>query len=465
MRKEERLPPTNEGQDSAAMTVVTQAEVPGLAARRAAADLLDGVLRSRRPLDEQLDGTRIESEWRALPERDRAFAHRIAATTLRRLGTLRRMIHDALDRGFPADAPRIESILLTGAAQLLFLDIPDHAAVDLAVRLVQGNRRHARYAGLINAVLRRLARTGIAAIANLDPLCLDTPEWMLARWQKSFGAATARAIAFANRAEPPLDLTVKSDPDSWAGRLGGRTMPTGSVRLIAPGAVSSLPGYAEGSWWVQDAAAALPARLLREIDGRSVADLCAAPGGKTAQLALAGAKVTAVDRSEARVARLRENLRRLRLEAATQVADAEEWPAANAVGPFDAVLVDAPCTATGTIRRHPDIAWLKSPAELELLTALQRRLLDRAIDLTRSGGTIVFATCSLEPEEGEDIVAAVLDRDSRVRRDPIAESELPGLAGLLNPAGELRTLPCHWPDRDPSLAGLAGFFAARLTRL
>jgi 16S rRNA (cytosine967-C5)-methyltransferase len=432
---------------------------PGLASRRVAAEVLEGVLRGGRSLDEL--GTRSHGMG-ALDERDRALARRIATTTLRRLGTLRVLIADALDKGLP-DAPRIESALLTGAAQLLFLDIPDHAAVDLSVRLVQLNRRDARYAGLVNAVLRRLARIGSERLARLDALVLDTPDWLRARWVKTYGESTTRAIALANSFEPPLDLTVKSGPEGWAEQLRGRKLPTGSIRLAAHGAVSALPGYAEGSWWVQDAAAALPARLLRDVADRSVADLCAAPGGKTAQLALVGAKVTAIDRSVQRMARLRENLQRTKLQATTVVAPAEEWQGGDAS--FDGVLLDAPCTATGTIRRHPDIPWLKTPGEIEILSALQTRLLDRAIALTRPGGTIVFATCSLEPEEGENIVAAALSRDTRIRRDPIAAAEFPGLDGLITPLGELRTLPCHWPDADVRMSGLDGFFAARLHRI
>jgi 16S rRNA (cytosine967-C5)-methyltransferase len=435
---------------------------PGLACRHVAAEVLEGVLRGGRSLDQQLDGTRVHPGLRELVDRDRALARRIVTTTLRRLGTLRTLIADALDKGLP-DAPRIESALLTGAAQLLFLDIPDHAAVDLSVRLVQLDRRDARYAGLVNAVLRRLAHAGAERLARLDSLKLDTPDWLRARWVRAYGEATTRAIALANSFEPPLDLTVKSDPDGWAERLGGRKLPTDSVRLASHGAISTLPGYAEGSWWVQDAAAALPVRLLGDVAGRSVADLCAAPGGKTAQLALSGAKVTAVDRSERRMARLRENLRRTNLQAETVVAPAEEWQ--DGAGVFDAVLLDAPCSATGTIRRHPDIPWRKTPAEIEVLSALQMRLLDRAIDLTRPGGTIVFATCSLEPEEGENIVAATLDRDPRIRRDPIAVAEFSGLEGFVTGPGELRTLPCHWPDADARMSGLDGFFSARLRRI
>ena len=436
------------------------AEVPGLAARRVAADLLDGVLRRHRPLDEQLEGGEASSAFAALAERDRALARKLVGTVLRRLGALRHLLGSALDRGFPADAPRVETILLIGAAQLFWLDVPDHAAVDLAVRLAQADRRAARYPGLVNAVLRRMARDGRAALAGLDIAALDTPEWLLARWRGAYGEATARAIAAVHGEEPPLDVTVKHDSDAWAARLRGRVLATGTVRLIAHGPVSLLPGYAEGAWWVQDAAAALPARLLGDVTGRRVADLCAAPGGKTAQLAAAGARVTAVDRSPARLARLRENLARLGLAAETVEADALEWQAE----PFDAVLLDAPCSSTGTIRRHPDIPWLKREADLAAMTVLQARLLDRAVALTRPGGTLVYCTCSLEPEECEGQVSALLARTPGLVRCPVAAAELEGQADFVTPVGDLRTFPCHWPDPDPRMAGLDGFYAARLER-
>jgi 16S rRNA (cytosine967-C5)-methyltransferase len=434
------------------------AEVPGLAARRVAAGLIDGVLRRHRPLDEQLD--EANSGLAALAERDRALARKLVGTVLRRLGTLRHLLSTALDRGFPADAPRVETILLIGAAQIFWLDVPDHAAVDLAVRLAQADRRAARYPGLVNAVLRRMARDGRAALASLDAAALDTPEWLMARWTGAFGRPTAHAIAGMHGEEPPLDLTVKQDPDGWAARLRGRVAATGTVRLVAHGPVSLLPGYVEGAWWVQDAAAALPVRLFGEVAGRRVADLCAAPGGKTAQLAAAGARVTAVDRSPTRLARLRDNLARLGLAAETIEADALEWQAE----PFDAVLVDAPCSSTGTIRRHPDIPWLKREADVAAMASLQARLLDRAVALTRPGGILVYCTCSLEPEECEMQVSALLERTPGLVRRPLAAAEVGGQAEFVTNAGDLRTLPCHWSDPDPRMAGLDGFYAARLER-
>lgn len=436
------------------------AVVPGLAARRVAVEVLEGVLRRHRPLDELLDGAEAQPGIAGLAERDRAFMRKLVATTLRRFGTLRAVLARYLERGPPADAPRVESVLLLGAAQLLFLDVPDHAAVDLGVRLAQADRRAARYAGLVNAVLRRVTREGAADLAALDSPSLDTPGWLLARWQRHYGVETARAIAQAQRQEPPLDLTVKSDPESWAQRLRGRVLPTGTVRTIAHGPVSLLPGYVEGAWWVQDAAAALPARLVESPAGRRVADLCAAPGGKTAQLALAGARVTAVDRSPTRLGRLRDNLARLGLAAETVTADVTEWQAE----PFEAVLVDAPCSSTGTIRRHPDIPWLKREEDMGALIDLQQRLLDRAVALTAPGGTLVYCTCSLEAEEGEAQIEALLARHGDLRRQPITAAEVGGCSEFVTPVGDLRTLPCHLPDEEPRMAGLDGFYAARLTR-
>jgi len=440
---------------------IAPAEVPGLAARRIAADILENVMRRRRPLDAELDGAEAHPGLASLADRDRALVRKLVATVLRRVGTLRHVLTKFLERGFPDDAPRVETVLLIGAAQILFLDVPDHAAVDLSVRLVQADRRAGKYPGLINAVLRRVAREGKDALAALDPVPLDTPAWLFARWQRTYGEATARAIAIAHGHEPPLDLTVKSEPESWAQRLRGRVLPTGTVRTVAQGHVALLPGYHEGAWWVQDAAAALPARLFRDVAGRRVADLCAAPGGKTAQLAEAGVRVTAVDRSANRLARVRDNLARLGLQAELVAADATEWQAE----PFDAVLLDAPCSSTGTIRRHPDVAWLKSEADIAQLIALQHRLLDRAVALTKAGGTIVYCVCSLEPEEGEQQVEALLAREPAVRRRPIQRDEVPGTAEFLTPTGDLRTLPGAWPDSDPRMSGLDGFFAARLERI
>jgi 16S rRNA (cytosine967-C5)-methyltransferase len=439
-------------------------EVPGLAARRIAADILDGVLHKRRTLDEQLDGGAAHPGLKTLSDRDRALMRRLVATILRRLGTLGHVLSRLLDRGIPTDAPRAQSALLIGAAQILWMDVPDHAAVDLSVRLVQSDRRAAKYAGLVNAVLRRCAREAQPLIDEVKSETLDLPPWLLARWIGHYGATVARDIAIAIGHEPSLDITVKSDPAQWATRLHGETLPTGSVRTLLQGSVTMLPGFAEGQWWVQDAAAALPARLFGDVAGKTIADLCAAPGGKTAQLAQAGASVIAVDRSPGRMTRLRDNLARLSLAAEQVVADAAEWQGGSCSSGFDGILVDAPCSSTGTIRRHPDVAWLRQEADIGALMALQKRLLHKAVALLRPGGMLVYCTCSLEPEEGEQAIAALLAAESAVRRAPIDAGEVAGLAEIVTVEGDLRTLPCHLPHDDPRLGGLDGFYAARLVK-
>jgi len=441
----------------------TPSEVPGLAARRIAADVVDGVLHKHRTLDDQLDGAGAHPGLKQLADRDRALMRRLVATTLRRLGTLGHVLSRLLDRGIPTDAPRAQSALLIGAAQILWMDVPDHAAVDLSVRLVQADRRAAKYAGLVNAVLRRCAREGASLVEEVKGHALDIAPWLLKRWVANYGEATAQDIAAALGHEPSLDLTVKSEPAQWASRLHGETLPTGTVRTLLHGSVTMLPGFAEGQWWVQDAAAALPARLFCDIAGKAVVDLCAAPGGKTAQLAQAGARVTAVDRSPARMARLKDNMTRLQLEVDSVVSDATEWQPAESGG-FDGILVDAPCTSTGTIRRHPDVGWLRQEADVTTLSVLQKRLARKAISLLKPGGMLVYCTCSLEPEEGEQIVEGLLADEIGLRRVPISPGEVAGLSEIVTAAGDLRTLPCHLPHQDPRLGGLDGFYAARLVR-
>src|SRR5947199_567818 len=439
-------------------------EVPGLAARRIAADILDGVLHKRRTLDDQLEGAGAHPGLKTLSDRDRALMRRRLAPSLRRLGTLGHVLSRLLDRGVPTDAPGAQSALLIGAAQILWMDVPGHAAVELSVRLVQSDRRAAKYAGLVNAVLRRCAREGQPLIDEVKSQNLDIPPWLLARWIGAYGEATARQMALAIGHEPSLDITVKSDAAQWASRLHGETLPTGTVRTLLQGSVTMLPGFTEGQWWVQDAAAALPARFFGDVGGKTIVDLCAAPGGKTAQLAQAGARVTAVDRSAPRMARLRDAVARLALEVDTVVTDANEWQGGNSKGGFDGILVDAPCTSTGTIRRHPDVAWLRQEADIAALTALQKRLLQKAVALLKPGGTLVYCTCSLEPEEGEHAVAGLLAHEPSVRRSPVESSEVTGLAEIITADGDLRTLPCHLPHADPRLAGLDGFYAARLVK-
>ena len=426
----------------------------GEVSRIVALDLLQAVLRRRRPLDQAIAD---DAGLAALPLRDRAFARALVATTLRRIGTIDRLLALLIERPLPARAATVSDLLRLGVCQLLFLRTAAHAAVDSTVALV-GRRGDAGLKGLSNAVLRRIARDGEALLAQVDEPDADTPEWLWASWVAAYGAPTAAAIATAHRADPPLDLTVREDPETWATRLGGRLLPTGSVRLDSAAQIEELPGYAAGQWWVQDAAAALPARLFGPLGGRRVFDLCAAPGGKTAQHAAAGAEVVAVDRAAARLKRVTDNLARLGLGAATVAADVTQWqPPVKA----EAVLLDAPCTATGTVRRHPDIPWLKEPDDVAKLTILQDRLLAAAVAMTAPGGTLVYCTCSLQPEEGPERIAALLAGGAAVERVAIRPEEVGGLPELITPVGDLRSLPCHLADEG----GLDGFYACRLRRM
>jgi 16S rRNA (cytosine967-C5)-methyltransferase len=424
---------------------------PGVApisARRVALDLLDVVLGEQRSFDEALAG---HPQLGGLAARDRAYARLLAATTLRRLGQIDAVL-DRFLRTLPK-SPRVRDLLRLGVVQLLFLDTPAHAAVGETVALASGREGFAR--GLANAVLRRVAREGKALIEAQDAARLNTPDWLWQGWSEAYGKERARAIALAHLLEPPLDLTVKDHPEVWAERLDARHLYGTTLRRDAGGAVEDLPGYAAGGWWVQDAAAALPARLLLEVAGCTVIDLCAAPGGKTAQLAATGARVIAIEASSKRAERLAANLRRLRLDAEVVVADAREWRPPQ---PVSRLLLDAPCTATGTIRRHPDIARHRTPADVARLARLQRQLLAAAAEMLAPAGALVYASCSLQPEEGASLIEAALADGMPLERWPIAREELCGLEVDLTAAGEVRTLPCHLPGQG----GIDGFFIARL---
>jgi 16S rRNA (cytosine967-C5)-methyltransferase len=306
-----------------------------------------------------------------------------------------------------------------------------------------------------------VASDGETIAVRLDATRVNTPDWLWARWADYWGPERAHAIGAAHLVEPPLDLTVKSEPELWAEQLGGRVLPNGSVRLMPKGRIEALPGFAEGAWFVQDIAAALPARLLGDVKGKRVADLCAAPGGKTAQLVLAGASVVAVDSSKTRLELLAGNLARLGLTAETVHSDAATWQPGEQ---FDAVLLDAPCSSTGTIRRHPDIPYTKSAKDIAALAELQARLLDHAATLLKPGGRLVYSTCSLEPEEGEGQVAAFLLRNEQFRVDSIRPEELFGQAGWIEASGAMRTFPYELKLDSPEWSGMDGFFATRLAR-
>jgi len=437
--------------------------VPGLEARKTAAKLLAAVIDAKTPLDGLTDHEHGHPQFRKLDMRDRALVRAILVTALRFRMTIERLIARRLDRPLPANAHSLSHLLHVAAAQILFLDIPDSAAVDLAVTQAKSDPRTQRFAGLVNGVLRGIARAKNHQLPKTLAATSDAPDWFIGRLTAAYDEAGARAILAKHRIEAPVDFTIKSNRQAWAEKLGGIVLPTGTVRVGRLAAnVADLPGYGEGAWWVQDAAAALPARLLGDVAGLRVADLCAAPGGKTAQLALGGAHVTAVDTSRNRLARLAANLERLGLEATIVQADLLNYQPEQL---FDSVLLDAPCSSTGTVRRHPDVPWTKSPADVAKLATLQRKLLDKAVTLVRPGGRLVFSNCSLDPEEGEALVETFLMETGAVTADPVAPDEIDCIAPFITGNGVLRTTPADLDLGRPEISGLDGFFAARFRRV
>jgi 16S rRNA (cytosine967-C5)-methyltransferase len=421
---------------------------PGFAARSAAAALVEGVLVDRRPLSDLTAAAKGPLAGLSPPERARAQA--LAVAVLRNLWRLDAVIEPMLKRKPPE---RARTALRLAAAEMLIEAVPPHAAVDAAVRLARADARGRHAAGMVNALARRIALEGAARLAEAPPPSL--PGWLAAPVTAAWGAGAASRIAAVHAEVPPLDLTPR-DPATaaqLAARLDARLLPTGSLRLAARGQVSVLPGFAEGAWWVQDAAAAIPARLLGDVAGRRVLDLCAAPGGKTLQLAAAGARVTALDISAERLTRLRDNLARTGLAAEIVTADALQWSPET---PFDAILIDAPCSASGTIRRHPDLPFVRDGQDLGPLLALQDALLARAWDWLAPGGRLVYATCSLLPAEGEDRIAAF--RAARPEARQIAPADLP--SEWIDPAGSVRLRPDFWAE----WGGMDGFFAALLEK-
>jgi 16S rRNA (cytosine967-C5)-methyltransferase len=422
-------------------------------ARSVALDLLEAVLQKKISLDQALARHIFMA---VLEDRDRNHARAMVSTTLRRLGQIDALIEIALERPLPRKSVCVKNILRLGIVQLLFMNTPPHAAVDTAVKLAQ-DRGHGPHKKLVNAVLRRISREGGSLIEKQDAARLNTPDWLWNSWLKAYGAKDCRDIAEVHLTEAPLDITAPHDTALWAKRLEAKILSTGTLRRDAGGLINELPGFKEGAWWVQGAAASLPVRLLGDVKNKHVIDLCAAPGGKTAQLAQAGAKVTAVDRSEKRLALLQNNMTRLNLDINYTTADAALWRPDN---PASAVLLDAPCSSTGTIRRHPDVAHLKSPADVVKLAEVQKRLLDAAVDMVRPGGLIVFCLCSLEPEEGPALARALQANSAAITHVPILSEEVGGNKGFISNTGDLRTLPCHLREQG----GIEGFFAARFQR-
>lgn len=427
----------------------------GEAARAAALAILTDVLRKRRPLDAAIDDVLTRA---GLEARDAGFARAIANETLRRFGQLESLVHEFVAKPPPPHkaGPALE-ILLLGACELLFLDVAPHAAVDGANRLAAADRKAVHFKPLINAALRRMAREGKAVLASQDAERLATPDWLWRRWTESYGDDVARAIARAHLSPAPLDIVGASASSPLRALPGALVLPGDVVRLRDAGRVDALSGFEDGGWWVQDFAASLPARLLGDVKGQTIIDLCAAPGGKTVQLARAGGDVIAVEREPARVATLKANLERLKLSVRIEEADLRDFvPAERA--PF--VLLDAPCSATGTIRRHPDLPWTKSASDVTACAGTANELLDAAANMVEDGGVLLFVVCSLEPEEGLEQIAHFLNRRPEFRRDAIAPAEVFGLSELVSTEGDLRTLPFHFAQEG----GMDGFFAARLRR-
>jgi 16S rRNA (cytosine967-C5)-methyltransferase len=355
----------------------------------------------------------------------------------------------------------VRNILRLGIAQVLYLDVPDHAAINTSVDLLtkQKDKRTSGFKGLVNAILRRMTREGQEMLAKLDQYD-TTPDWLWHGWVEAYGIDNARAITLAHLVEPPLDITLKpgEDPIEWAARLKATPLYNGSLRRTGGGSVYDLPGYADGAWWVQDAGATLPALLLGDIEGKTIIDMCAAPGGKTAQLASAGADVIAVDRSGTRLKRLAENIKRLGLKVDIIEADGKNWQLRS--GPVDAILLDAPCSTTGTLRRHPDIAWLKDDSDVASMETIQRAILNNCARMVKPGGTLIYCVCSLQPEEGPDQVEKFLTRHADFQRLPISADEPGMLPEFITEDGDVRTLPNHLKDEG----GIDGFFIARLQK-
>ncbi|MGI9364876.1 MAG: RsmB/NOP family class I SAM-dependent RNA methyltransferase [Rhizobiaceae bacterium] len=446
---------------------------PGLATRTAATILLTRVVDDGRSLDGLLDTRHGPTQYKELSDADKALSRAIVVTALRHRGEIEIGLSKVLDRKPPKNARHLIHTLHVATAQILHMDVPDSAAVDLAIAALKNDQRSTRFAGLANAVLRRLSRekmdmfstmsTSEIAVTNMSP-------WLRKRIRKDYGKERLASIAIQHMLEPIIDLTVKSDPEQWAEKLGGIHLFGNSLRVDRPGRIESWPGFGEGKWWIQDAAASLPVNLFGELSGRTALDLCAAPGGKTAQLASGGAQVTALEASTPRLDRLNSNLQRLNLNAETINADMMEWTSDRL---FDAVLLDAPCSSTGTIRRHPDVQWNKSEQIVNELAQLQIDMIIRAAEFVKPGGTLVFANCSIDRAEGEDVYATILSRDIGLEPDPTTAEECFGLAELINRQGTIRSLPCHLQCPAPPAGmksesrrwtGLDGFFCARFKK-
>lgn len=428
---------------------------PGLGSRVAAVKILSAVLDKQTSLDGMMDAENGNPVYRALSVADRALVRAIVNTALRHLPRIEHALGMLLDGPLPQGARSLHHVLVVGAAQMLYLYVPDHSAVDLAVEQAHRDPRNKRFVKLVNAVLRRLGREKDAVLDAVSGIPV-LPKWFYSRLSKVYGEDAAQRMAQAQLIPSVIDLTVKSNPEGWAEKLNGQVMPNGTVRLGSfEGSVSALEGFDQGEWWVQDFSASMPVRLMGDLKGKRVADLCAAPGGKTAQLILSGATVTALDQSGNRLKRLRENLGRLQMQAELVETNMLKFQPTEL---FDAVLLDAPCSSTGTLRKHPDVCWTKDEKDIAKLAGLQEQMLRHAITLVKPGGIVVFSNCSLDPSEGEEMVARVLASETSLERVPVTVDAFPGMEIAVNPDGDLRTTP-------DMFGGVDGFYATVLRRV
>lgn len=426
-------------------------------ARKAAFYILNDILFLKKNMDEAFQRSDL---FASLDGRDKGLCRLLVSTVLKRTwqmdAALSAFLRDPISSLKPA---QLVLVFRIGIAQIFFLQTPAHAAVSTTVDLAE-EVGIAHHKPLVNAVMRRMAAEGIPALDARDAGRINTPAWLWQGWVEDYGVETALDIAAANLTESPVDFTLRDSEKTleWSKQLDATVLPTGSLRKDSAGFVPGLPGFDDGAWWIQNAAAALPIKLMGDVRGKKVADLCAAPGGKTAQLVAAGADVIALDRSAPRIKRLVENMMRLNMSVATVTADAATWLPPE---PLDAVLLDAPCTATGTLRHQPDALHLKDPRDQEKLAALQRRLLENAVKMLKPGGVLLYCTCSLQKAEGEAQVEWLLKQGMPVALSPVKDTEIDGISEMVTREGYLRVLPSHWKDFD----GIDGFFVARFARL
>lgn len=424
-------------------------------ARYVAARCVHLVLEQGQPLDLAMSEIAL---FKQLEGRDRAFARLIAATTLRRLGQIDAVL-DPFIKKTPPSYPH--AVLRTGAAQLLFLETPAHAAVGAAVSLLKRSKKTISAAGMANAVLRRVSEQGADLLEKTNPID-NLPKWIRTDWTNSYGPENCQKIADILVQEPPLDISVKSNPADWVDKIGADILPSGTIRRSKIGDITTIPGFKDGAWWAQDISASLPVKLLGDLKNKRVLDMCAAPGGKTMQLAAAGADVTALDKNTSRIKFIEENLKRTGLSAKIIAGDGAKWRDNDkTVEPgFDHVLLDAPCTATGTFRRRPDVLQRKTAKDVDHLVRVQERLLLAAARHVRPGGTMIYCTCSLQTREGEEQVARFLKNRSDFRLIPILEEEVFTLTCAISARGEVRIMPFFLKEKG----GMDGFFIARFTR-